>query len=211
MKLLTNINHTLNKLFLTIKEFKKTAYHHYGKNPSSLLKFIYYSLFRINTFYIVGIDFAKKDLPKQNLDPDYRVIKPSLDELEKIRACLNLPREFYYDKIYNLKTCYLAFKNDELAYIHWVLFKGDHNRFLKLSNNVAELNYNTTLKKFRGNKLMAKMIIYICEDLKKNGYAKVVGVAHQLNKPSISATEFAGWEKLGKIKAIGPLNLKVKI
>jgi RimJ/RimL family protein N-acetyltransferase len=139
------------------------------------------------------------------------VVKPSLEELERIREGKELPREFYYDRIYHTKTCYLVFKEDELAYIHWVLFKDDYNRFLILGDKVAELNYNTTLKKFRGDKLSAKMIAYICEDLKKAGYLKAMGVIHEFNPPSIQAAEIAGFKKVGKIRAWGPFNLKVKV
>ena len=195
---------------VTARDFKKTAYHHYGRHPFPILSFIYYSVIRINKFYVVENNLLR-ELPKHNLDQDYRVVKPSLEELDRIRKGLELPREFYYDQIYHAKTCYLAFKGDELAYIHWVLFKGDYNRFLILGDGVAELNYNTTLKKFRGNKLMAKMLAYICEDLKKEGYSKAMGVIHELNPPSIQAAESVGFKKVGKIMAWGPFNRRMKV
>ncbi len=210
MALVKNINRILTKLIVTAKNLKRTAYHHYGKHKFPILIFIYYSIFRFNTFYLLGINLLN-DLPPHNLDNYYRVVKPSLEELEKIREGKELPREFYYDRIFNIKTCYLAFKEDELAYIHWVLFKGDYNRFLILGDKVAELNYNTTLKKFRGDKLMGKMVAYICEDLKKSGFNKAVGVAHESNLPSIKATEIAGWQRMGVIRAWGPFNRKVKV
>jgi len=137
-------------------------------------------------------------------------MKPSLEELAQIREGLDLPREFYYDRIFNLKTCYLAFKDDELAYIHWVLFSGDYNRFLILPSDTAEINYNTALRKFRGNKLSAKVISYICKDLQAAGYKRVFGVIHEANLPSISAVEDAGFRKTKKIKSLGPFNRKIR-
>jgi hypothetical protein len=210
MMVIKNIYRLFNKLIVTIINFKKTAYHHYGKSPLSLLKFLYYSFFRINKFIIVENDLTK-ELPELNIDSDYRVVKPSLDELAKIREEKDLPREFYYDKIYNAKTCYVVFMGDELAYIHWVLTKGDYNRFLILSDEVAELNYNTTLPKFRGNRLSAKMVAYISKDLKESGYRKALGVIHEDNYQSIRAAESAGFKKIATIKALGPFNRKLKV
>lgn len=198
-----------NKITTTVVNFKKTAYHHYGNKPSSLLKFFYYSVLRLNTFWLFENDLTR-DLPDNPLDSCYKVMKPPLEELARIREGLDLPREFYYDQIFNLQTFYLAFKDDELAYIHWVLFSGDNNRFLILPSDTAELNYNTTIRKFRGNKLSAKMISYICKDLQAAGYKRAFGVIHEANLPSINAAEDAGFRKVRKIKSLGPFNRKIR-
>ena len=175
-----------------------------------MIKFLYYSGIRINTFFVYENDLTM-ELPEHNLDPEFNVMKPTLEELAKIREGLDLPREFYYDKIFHVNTCYLVFKGDELAKIYWVLFKGDYNRFLILSDSVAELNYNTTLPKFRGKQLMAKMMIYISQDLKKAGYKKVMGVIHEFNPPALKAIEKAGFRKIAKIRTLGPFNRKMKV
>jgi hypothetical protein len=210
MIITNNLSRIFTKLMVTARDFKKTAYHHYGKSPLSLLKFLYYSAIRINTFLVYQADLDR-EFPELAIDNNYRVIKPTLRELARIREGNDLPREFYYDELYNVKTCYLVFKDDELAYIHWVFIKGDYNRFLKLSDGVAELNYNTTLPKFRGNRLQAKMVAYICKDLKKNGYSKVVGVTHESNIASIKSIERAGWKEIARIKAFGIFHRKVKV
>jgi RimJ/RimL family protein N-acetyltransferase len=200
-----------NKFLITLKNLRKTAYHHYGQSPSSLLKFLYYSAIRVNTFYVYENDLSK-ELPPHNLGPGFKVMKPTIEELEKIRAEKVLPREFYYDKIYNVKTCYLAFRGDELAYIHWVFFKGDYSRFLVLDNEgVVELNYNTTIPKFRGDWLSAKMMAYISRDLKDLGYKKVMGVIHEFNYPSIKCIKQAGFREVGKIRSIGPFHKKLRV
>jgi len=200
----------LHKFFLTIKEFKRTAYHHYGETPLSFARFLYYSGIRMNTFHVYENDLTR-ELPEHNLDPEFRVIKPTLEELVRIRRGRVLPREFYYDKIYHAKTCYLAFKGEELAYIHWVFFKGGYSRFLILRDGVAELNYNTTVPKFRGNWLSAKMMAYISKDLKEVGYRKVMGVIHEFNYPSIKCIKRAGFREITRIKALGPFHRKLMV
>jgi len=207
---LSKINMVLRKLIVTLQDFKKTAYHHYGENPISLLKFLYYSGMRINTFYVYENDLTR-ELPYHNLGPEYTVLKPSLEQLAKIREGKDLPREFYYDKIYNLRTCYIVLKGVELAKIYWVIFKNDYNRFLILEDKTAELNYNTTLPKFRGKQLMAKMMAYISAELKEMGYQKAMGVIHELNSPALRAIENAGFKRVGSIKTLGPFNRRRRV
>jgi len=198
------------KLSLTLRNLKGTANHHYGEHFYSIPKFLYYSLFNINTFIVVGFDLTS-DIPDHPLDADFRVVKPKPVELEEYRKNLDLPREFYYDKIHGVRTCYLTLCGDKLAYIHWVYLKGDYNRFLRLGNNVAELNYNTTLPEFRGRGLMKKMLVYILKDLKRQEYKMVVGVVHGKNPPALKSVIRAGFKQLGTIKTFGPFNKKFKI
>ena len=208
-----DLNYIINnfkKLLLTIKDFRKTAYHHYGNSPLSYFKFVYYSGLRINTFIVFENDLAR-ELPPHNLDPEFEVIRPSLEELRSIRIGKNLPREFYYDELLNAKTCYLAFCNGELAYIHWLFFSGDYSRFLILRDGVAELNYNTTLPDFRGRRLSAKMMAYISKDLQDSGYEKVMGVIHEFNPPSIKCIKQAGFIEIRRIKALGLIHKKLTI
>jgi len=195
------------KILLTIKEFKKTAYHHYGHNISSIPKFLYYSFLSINTFVVVGVKLENV-LPSLPLDPEVKVIKPTLEELNSIRSGKDLPREFFYDLVHGVKNCYVAFWGNEIAYIHWIYVKGDPNRFLVLSDGVAELNYNTTLPKFRGHRLQAKMLAYIFEDLRKSGFKQAVGVINEKNPPAIKGAKRAGMEEIAKIRTLGPFNRK---
>ena len=200
----------LAKLIITVRNFKKTAYYYYGDRFSSYFRLIYYGLLRVNTFLVYENDLSM-DLPDLDLDSDFKVIRLSSKELERIREGKDLPREFYYDRIYNAKTCYVVFCGEELAYIHWVFFKDDYSRFLVLTDGVAELNYNTTLPKFRGNELMAKMMTYISRDLKESGYGKVMGVVHEFNPPAIKSMKKAGFREIARIKALGPFHRKVEV
>lgn len=205
-----NIVKTSPKILTTLKNYKKTAFHHYGHSSFSYLKFLYYSCFKINTFIIYENDLTKA-LPPYNLDPDFEVKKPTLKELYELREGKDLSREFYYDKILNVKTCYVVFHRAELAYIHWVFFKGDYSRFFQLSDGVTELNYNTTIPKFRGRRLSAKMMAYISKDLQDSGYKKVMGIIHEENIASIKCILQAGFREIGRIKALGPFHRKFKV
>jgi len=207
---LSKIGLILRKISMTIQNLKKTAYHHYGEHPFSIIKFLYYSGIRINTFYIYENDLTGK-ISQLGLDPEFTVLKPNLEELERIREGKDLPREFFYDKIYNLRTYYLVFEGSELAKIYWVVFKEDYNRFLILNEKAAELNYNTTLPKFRGRQLMAKMMAHISMDLKHMGYQKAMGVIHEFNPPALRAIEKAGFKRIEKIKTLGPFNRKFRV
>jgi RimJ/RimL family protein N-acetyltransferase len=200
---------TTKKAKGTLIELRKTAYHHYGESPISFIKFIYYSIFRLNTFIIYENNLREKQ-PAHNLDDDFKVIIPDAAQLNKIRNGKDLPREFYYDKIHGVKNCYVAFCNNKLAYIHWIYRKGDYSRFLKLGDGVVELNYNTTLPEFRGRRLSAKMMGFICHELKKEGIKKVIGIIHEDNIASIKCIKLAGFKEVRRIKALGPFNRKYR-
>ena len=202
---MTNIS---NKIYYTIKDFKKTAYHHYGDNASSLFKMIYYSMFHVNTFVLVE-RVLDGSIKSPEIPPEFNVIKPTIEELEKIRQGRDLPREFYYDRFHGIKNCYVAMCGEKPAYIHWIYVKGDYNRFLKLGDGVAELNYNTTLPEFRGKRLMANMMLYIMNDLKISGFKKVVGVVQALNPPALKSVFSAGFNEVRKIKTLGYINRKI--
>lgn len=197
------------KLYRTGRELKGTAVHHYGDSNASIsiLKFLYYSFFRVNTFILYEISL-KEELQGHGMGSEFNILKPTTTELDGYRKGLNLPREFYYDEIHGVKNVYLVFCGDEIAYIHWVYLSGDPNRFLRLSSYTAELNYNTTLSKFRGKGLMNKMMRYINLDLKDRGFSKACGVVNADNLPAVKSMERAGFKIHSRIKAVGPFNSK---
>jgi hypothetical protein len=199
----------INKLYFTITNIRKTAYQHYGPSPFSLLKFIYYGLFRVNMFILFENDL-KNEIPAYKIDNKFTLLMPSIIELDEMRKGKDLPREFYYDKIHNVKKCFVVTCDGEMAYIHWVYFKGDHNRFLKLEDFSAELNYAYTQERFKGQGLYKYTIAYSTQYLKSVGYKKVIGICHIENYPVIKTLTNIGFREKKRFIAIGPFNGKYR-
>lgn len=198
------------KIFFTLKNLKRISYHHYGNSPFSIVKFIFFSFFRMNTFIVFECDLEKPLLPTM-LDSNFKVIRPSMEELDRLRKDKDFPREFFYDQFHKVRTCYLALYEDEIAYIHWVYFKGDDSRFLKLREDAAEINYVTTLPGFRGKKLSSQMLIYTARSLQESGYKKLIIVVHENTIALIKNLKGTGFRETRRIKTIGPFNRKVQV
>jgi hypothetical protein len=168
---------------------------------------IYHSALRINTFAVFERTLDDVVGPVC-LSSDYTVVRPGAGELDAIRLGRELPREFYCDRFHGVKTCYVVMHGPEPAYIHWIYVKGDANRFLRLGDRVAEVNYITTLPEFRGQRLMASMMVLTMNDLKRIGYKKVVSVVNTLNPRAMKGMRAAGFKEVRTIRALGFLNRK---
>lgn len=206
----SSLKYINKKLFFTFKNFKKTAYHYYGNSPFSLIRFVYYSLFRVNTFLVFENDLSG-EVPEIELDSQIKIVMPTLEELDRFRKDKDLPREFFYDQIHNVKRCCLAFYGEEIAYIHWVYSRGDYSRFLTLRDDVCEINYLTTLPRFRGKKLSSKMVAYASKSLQKAGYKKVVVVVHENNVAFIKNIRRLNFKETKRVKTLGPFNRKLTV
>lgn len=196
------------KLLFTAKNLKKTVYHHYGKSPFSFIRFIYYSLLRINTFIVFESDL-RRVISKAEVDSEFRFIVPTMEELASLRQGKELPREFFCDEIYDAKTCCIALHGEDLAHIHWVYSKNDYSRFLVLSEGVCEINHVATLPKFRGRKLSLRMLSYSFKVLHASGYKRIVVVVHQNNVAFIKIIRRLEFVEKVRIKTLGPFNRKI--
>ena len=198
------------KLYKTFSEIKKIASHHYGESKFSIIKFLYYSFIRVNTFsaYKINLD-ANLLLPQFNVD-EYRILN-KIDDLISIRSRESLPREFYCDETHGVNKFYLLVRGEDIVYIHWVFVAGDKNRFLYLGNLDAELNYNTTMEKYRGKGIMNQMMRYILLDLRERGFRRAFGVVNIDNYPAIKSMDKCGFTELTRIKTLGPFNRKLRL
>jgi len=198
------------KLAHTIRNFRSIAYHHYGRSPWSYVRFIYYSLFRANTFLVFERDL-RRELPDVELPPGIEIASPSLEDLGRLREGRDLPREFFCDQLHDARTCCVGFCDGEIAYVHWVYSKGEYSRFLNLGQDVCEINHVTTLPSFRGRRLSMTMLERASRSLQRAGYKKVVLVVHENNVAFIKNLERLGFEKTTRIRTIGPFNRKVSV
>jgi ribosomal protein S18 acetylase RimI-like enzyme len=197
----------LQRILFTLRHLRRVSSHHYGPGLFSIVKMIYHSALRINTFVIFERELNDVFDPV-GLSSEYRVVKPSTAELDVLRARSELPREFYCDRFHGVRTCYVVMHGTEPAYIHWVYVKGDASRFLRLGDGVAEVNYITTLPKFRGRKLMARMIVLTMNDLKASGCKKVVSVINANNARAMKSIRAAGFNEVRTFRTLGLLNRK---
>lgn len=200
----------MKKVLDALVNMRKNAAYYYGDTLFGILKYLFYSVFRVNTFLVFENDFANP-VPIYGFDDGFSPHVPSLEELDALRKGKDLPREFYCDKTHAAKMCFMALYQDEPAYIHWVFFKGDNSRFLKLSKETAEINYATTLSKFRGKRISGRMFAFSTRHLQGLGYKKVVMICHEQNPPIIKSFLQAGYREVRRIKAIGPFNRKIPV
>jgi ribosomal protein S18 acetylase RimI-like enzyme len=201
---------SFRKLAITLRSFKSTADYYYGSRPFSVLRFLYYSGLTINTFIVFERDLkAEIDLPA--VDPDLKIIQPEPLELDRLRAHKQFPREFYYDRIHNAKTCFLGLYKGEVAFIEWVYFKGQHSRLLILRDKVAELNYVTTLPEYRGARLSARIMAHTLKNFQALGYESMVTVVHERNIAFIKSVRSVGFREIRRVRAIGPLNRRIQV
>lgn len=202
--------HPLRRILFTLRHLRKVSQHHYGRSPFSILKMIYHSALSMNTFVLFERDLDGDPGPV-GLPPEYTIVKPSAEELEAMRTHNELPREFYYDRFHGVRNCYVVMHGAQPAYIHWIYVRGDRNRFLRLGERVAEVNYITTLPGFRGKKLMALMMVITMDDLKRIGYRKLVSVVNTYNPPALKSMRAAGFREVRTIRTLGLLNRKYAV
>lgn len=137
------------------------------------------------------------------LDPDFTCIDGDLELLNRERVAMpDLPREFYIDKTHGSNFFYVVYYKDKLAHILWVIRKGEYSRFFDIQDEATvEINYIITLPKFRGNRLQAKTINYVCEDLRKKGYKMVLCAVSVGNILSIKGLARTGLKEFERVKS----------
>jgi len=144
---------------------------------------------------------------------DFTVVEGNLDDLKRIRSQRgDLPREFYVDETHGGRLFYLVYFKAELAYIHWVFRKGEYSRFFDIQDETTfEFNYNFTLPQFRGNRLQARTMNYICEHLKEKGYKRAVGAVAAGNVLSIKGMHRTGLKEFKRVRSYFSFVRKTKV
>jgi hypothetical protein len=160
-----------------------------------------------NTFFVYTLELDKLPFSDASLDQNIRVKKYNSHEWaaeRKKKNFENLPREFYYDEVYGLRTCYVGYFCGEIAHINWALHMGDPSRFFELKDKEAQPDYAVTIPKFSGKKLYTSVFRFMLLDLKTSGITRVFAVHHEDNQPPIRVLGKLGFKRIGKITHWGP-------
>ncbi len=192
------------------RHLRNTVISTYGKGVRSWFNYIYYALFRINKFKIL---MASLEIPLEDGIVPFGIdlLNPPINELECLRSKDKFPREFFCDQFQKVKNCMIALIDGELAYIHWVYYKGDFSRFLSIGSDSAEINYVITMPKHRGRGISTAAFMITLQNLKKQGLKKVYAVVHEENIASIKSFTRAGFVEVGTTVSLGPFNRKVSV
>lgn len=193
-----------------LRYLKNTVHTFYGNGVRAWFIYFYYGLFRINKFRILQADLVNiVDTPIELSEVAYLI--PTINDLDLLRSNKDLPREFFCDKFQKVKTCCVAKVQDELAYIHWIYFKGDFSRFLKIDASSAEINYVFTRPEFRGKNISAGAFKFTIQQLRLKGIKYLYAVVHDENVASKKSFTRAGFEDIGCTYSLGHFNLKTKV
>jgi len=158
------------------------------------IHWIFHGYFVFNNFIVF---YRNLENPVQAPAPSdgVEIKKLSLDALCSIRKGRNdLPVEFFCDKTHGLTTPFVALVEGELAAIHWLVQPGETSRFLSLSEGDIELNLNTVLPEFRGNRLAELLMVELLTDCKNNNLKRMFGVVHVSNIPQYKQMMRLGFE-----------------
>lgn len=179
----------------------------FGKGPRGWANALYYGLFRINTFKILrgSADHYSAKMPSY---PGISYSMIDAAELDNLRARKDLPREFYCDRFQRVGHCCVALVEHEVAHIHWVYFRGDFSRFLRITENSAEVNYVHTLARHRGRGIATGALLHTMRYLQNRGIRDVFAVIHSENLASIKSFTRAGFSEVGSTVSVGPFNRK---
>lgn len=192
-----------------ISTVKSTVESLYGKGWFSYVKYLYYGL-KVNTFVVYELSLDR-EFAEKPIGEDVILLKPSTEELDRIREGRTLPKAFHIDKTDGIKCCYLLTKNGEPAYIHWISYHGDKSRFVRLGKKTTRITYIFTMPEHRGEGYYFKMIPATANELRKQGIEKLVTVIHDGNISAIRSVTKAGFSEYARIKALGPFNKTIDV
>lgn len=198
------------RLMDRITTVKSTVENLYGKGWFSYVKYLYYGLMRVNTFVVFELPLDR-EFAENPVGADVALVKPSREELDRIREGRNLPKAFYIDKTDGISCCYLLLKNGEPVYIHWISYHGDKSRFVRLGAHTTRITYIFTLPAHRGAGYYYKMIPVTANELRRQGIEKLVTVIHDGNISAIKSVTKAGFREYTRIKALGPFNRTIDV
>lgn len=194
---------------LSLEHLSESVRSNYGEGRLRYLKFLYFSVLRLNTFnvYEFRLDIKPESMP---LRGDLQFMELSPENLDMYRD-KGFSQEFYIDAVGELSTCHLVLCNNQPAYIHWIHKPGSTSRFLNLGDRSAEINYIHTRPDFRRKGICQWALGMGLQLLSSQGIEKAFTVVHTDNVASCGAMESAGFNRIARIRSIGPFNTRMTI
>lgn len=175
------------------------------------LRWMYYGYLVPNKF-LVFYRNLEETFDYSSMYDDITIEKLSINQLKAIRdKRSDYPIEFFCDQTEGFRTPFVAHVNNEPAAIHWLVAPGEKSRFLDLKTGDVELNYNTVLPDFRGNKLAAPLMAYIIDRCKQDGQRRMFGVVHVDNLPQYKQMIRLGFEPVETLSHFGPYRPKATL
>jgi len=146
----------------------------------SLLKVLYYNIFKLNRFAIFEFDL-KQEFRGPSLDAQRFSIKiMGHEELRKLTIDMkNLPREFEMHEIDGVRHCVVIMAGDRMGHISWIYLKGDRDRWFDLDDDEAHVNYSFTFPEFRGMAFFPHALFACAEWLKARNYQRILMDVHE--------------------------------
>jgi hypothetical protein len=168
----------------------------------SILKVLYYNIFKINRFVIFEFDLTQT-IKKLPIDSNrFTVTVMGYNELDTLIAGENdLPREFGMYGIDGVRYCVVIREGDQLGHISWLYLKGDKNRWFNLGADEAHVNYSFTYPEFRGLAFFPHALLASAEWLKARNYRRILMDVHEETTFMLNSMK-----KIDGVKHIGLLN-----
>lgn len=169
---------------------------------SQFVAFVWSALFKREQVLIYCINLEQLEAPGSAGQPQHRIVKGSLNELEAVRAATEpVPWELRCD-LYDGVSDFFVYRVPEkniFGHISWVYHKGDPNRTLRLADGECEIMFCLTLPEFRGLGLYPNALREIQSDLKRRGYLRCFICVEEGNLASTRGIEKAGFVYAGRV------------
>ncbi len=117
------------------------------------LDLLWVSLFKRNVFQVLALDLSA---PRPAIAPrsgiEVRLL--SIAELRELRSQAGtLSIDFHGDELFGYTHPFVAFVDQKVAAIMWIVLPGQPSRFLDLQEGEVEINYLAVIPEFRGQRL----------------------------------------------------------
>jgi GNAT superfamily N-acetyltransferase len=117
------------------------------------LDLLWVSLFKRNVFQVLALDLST---PRPAIAPragiEVRLI--TIAELRELRSQTGtLSIDFSGDELFGYTHPFVAFVDNQVAAIMWIVLPGQPSRFLDLQEGEVEINYLAVRPEFRGQRL----------------------------------------------------------